>query len=85
MFVVASFKPIKSYLKSKRNTNLTSRFTMASNNQKNQRKAVVVIHGIGNQLPMATTRELVESLKDDDDILYSSPDREANFFADSRI
>ncbi|MBN8641270.1 MAG: hypothetical protein J0L86_05590 [Flavobacteriales bacterium] len=54
-------------------------------NQKKQRKAVVVIHGIGNQLPMATTRELVESLKDDTDILYSSPDREANFFETRRL
>lgn len=52
---------------------------------KKKKQAVVVIHGIGNQLPMATTRELVENLKDDNDILYSSPDREANFFETRRL
>lgn len=51
----------------------------------NKRQAVIVIHGIGNQFPMDTTREFVESLKDDDDILYSSPDREANFFETRRL
>lgn len=51
----------------------------------NKKTAVVVIHGIGNQYPMETTREFVESLKDDTDILYSSPDREANFYETRRL
>lgn len=50
-----------------------------------QRQAVVIIHGIGNQFPMETAREFVENLKDDNDILYSSPDREANFFETRRL
>ncbi|WP_291131733.1 hypothetical protein [Flavobacterium sp. UBA7682] len=51
----------------------------------NQRQAVVIIHGIGNQMPMETAREFVENIKDDSDILYSSPDREANFFETRRL
>jgi len=51
----------------------------------NQKQAVVIIHGIGNQLPMETAREFVENIKDDTDILYSSPDREANFFETRRL
>jgi hypothetical protein len=51
----------------------------------NNRQAVVIIHGIGNQLPMDTAREFVESIKSDSDILYSSPDREANFFETRRL
>ena len=51
----------------------------------NQKQAVVIIHGIGNQLPMQTARQFVENIKDDTDILYSSPDREANFFETRRL
>lgn len=50
-----------------------------------QKQAVVIIHGIGNQFPMDTAREFVENIKDDEDILYSSPDREANFFETRRL
>lgn len=49
------------------------------------KQAVVIIHGIGNQLPMDTARQFVENIKDDTDILYSSPDREANFFETRRL
>lgn len=49
------------------------------------KQAVVIIHGIGNQLPMETARQFVENLKGDADILYSSPDREANFFETRRL
>ena len=50
-----------------------------------QKQAVVIIHGIGNQFPMDTAREFVENIKEDKDILYSSPDREANFFETRRL
>ena len=50
-----------------------------------KKQAVVIIHGIGNQLPMQTARQFVENIKDDTDILYSSPDREANFFETRRL
>ncbi|TBX66133.1 hypothetical protein EZL74_11130 [Flavobacterium silvisoli] len=53
--------------------------------KRKQRQAVVIIHGIGNQMPMETTREFVENIKDNSDILYSSPDREANFFETRRL
>jgi hypothetical protein len=50
-----------------------------------KRQAIVIIHGIGNQFPMDTTREFVENIKKDTDILYSSPDREANYFETRRL
>lgn len=50
-----------------------------------KRQAVVIIHGIGNQFPMDTAREFVENIKKDSDILYSSPDREANYFETRRL
>lgn len=53
--------------------------------EKRKKQAVVIIHGIGNQLPMETARQFVENIKDDTDILYSSPDREANFFETRRL
>jgi hypothetical protein len=57
--------------------------TMGAKNK--QKQAVVIIHGIGNQYPMDTAREFVENIKDKNDILYSSPDREANFFETRRL
>lgn len=53
--------------------------------KKETKQAVVIIHGIGSQLPMDTAREFVENIKDEKDILYSSPDREANFFETRRL
>lgn len=53
--------------------------------QTKQKQAVVIIYGIGNQFPMETAREFVENIKDENDILYSSPDREANFFETRRL
>lgn len=52
---------------------------------KSKKQAVVIIHGIGSQRPMETAREFVENIKDEADILYSSPDREANFYETRRL
>ncbi|WP_284653528.1 hypothetical protein [Flavobacterium terrisoli] len=54
-------------------------------NKKEKKQAVVIIHGIGSQFPMDTAREFVENIKDKNDVLYSSPDREANFFETRRL
>lgn len=50
-----------------------------------KKQAIVIIHGIGNQYPMETAKEFVENIKKDSDILYSSPDREANYFETRRL
>lgn len=50
-----------------------------------KKQAIVIIHGIGNQYPMETAKEFVENIKADSDILYSSPDREANYFETRRL
>lgn len=50
-----------------------------------KKQAIVIIHGIGNQYPMETAKEFVENIKEDSDILYSSPDREANYFETRRL
>lgn len=50
-----------------------------------KKQAVIIIHGIGNQYPMETAKEFVENIKEDSDILYSSPDREANYFETRRL
>lgn len=50
-----------------------------------KKQAVVIIHGIGNQFPMDTARELVEGLKGEQDIVYSGPDKEAGFFETRRL
>jgi hypothetical protein len=47
--------------------------------------AVVVIHGIGSQEPMVTTKSLVENIIDENDIAYSSPDRIAHFYETRRL
>jgi hypothetical protein len=43
--------------------------------QQSERIAVVVVHGMGNQFPMETLREFVESLQPAGTVLYSSPNR----------
>jgi hypothetical protein len=49
------------------------------------KQAVFIIHGIGNQYPMQTGREFVTNLKKEEDILYSSPDRHANYYETRRL
>lgn len=49
------------------------------------KQAVVVIHGIGNQYPMQTVKNFVENLKDKNDILYNTPDKEANIYETRRL
>ncbi|MCB0845787.1 MAG: hypothetical protein KDE26_21200 [Bacteroidetes bacterium] len=39
------------------------------------RKAVVLVHGMGNQVPLTSIREFVEIFKPNNEQLYSSPDR----------
>ncbi len=41
----------------------------------NQRKAVVLVHGMGNQVPLTSIREFVENIASGGTQLYSSPDR----------
>ena len=49
------------------------------------KQAVIIIHGIGNQYPMQTGREFVLSIKDKADIMFSSPDRQANYYETRRL
>ena len=39
------------------------------------RKAIIVVHGMGNQMPMSTIREFAENVNVKGTRLYSSPDR----------
>ena len=41
----------------------------------NHRKAVIVVHGMGNQIPLTSIREFVENVNSGGSQLYSSPDR----------
>ena len=51
----------------------------------NNKTAVVVIHGIGNQRPMDTLREFINNIKDKNDLVFNNPDKIANFHETRRI
>lgn len=50
-----------------------------------KKQAVVIIHGIGNQYPLETAKEFVENILGKDDLMYSSPDKIADFYETRRL
>lgn len=50
-----------------------------------KRQAVVIIHGIGNQYPLETAKEFVENMMEKNDLVYSSPDKIADFYETRRL